>query len=64
MKVGEKLFELLDSFVKEVGEHKVMQLVTNDGSNYVFADIGKLARVKKTTQRINLVGFSYNHSLA
>lgn len=37
MKTGEKLFELLDSFVEEIGEHKVVQLVTDNGSNYVLA---------------------------
>lgn len=37
MKTGEKLFELLDSFVEEIEEHNVVQLFTVNGSNYVLA---------------------------
>ncbi|PNY14079.1 hypothetical protein L195_g010751, partial [Trifolium pratense] len=37
MKTGQKLYELLDSFVEEVGESNVVQLVTDNGSNYVLA---------------------------
>jgi hypothetical protein len=31
------VYELLDSFVEEVGEKNVVQLVTDNGSNYVLA---------------------------
>ncbi|XP_058755022.1 uncharacterized protein LOC131628172 [Vicia villosa] len=37
MKTGQKLFQLLDSFVEEIGESNVVQLVTDNGSNYVLA---------------------------
>ncbi|GKV49742.1 hypothetical protein SLEP1_g56476 [Rubroshorea leprosula] len=66
------LFELIDSIVEEIGEEHVVQLVTDNGSNYVAAahcidlileDIGKISKVKKTIQRaMSLVGFIYNHS--
>ncbi|XP_061355258.1 uncharacterized protein LOC133299790 [Gastrolobium bilobum] len=70
MKTGEKLHELLDTFVMEIDEQNVVQVVTDNRSNYVLADlmledIGKLDRVKRTIKRgISLVGFIYNHSLA
>ncbi|XP_025980022.1 uncharacterized protein [Glycine max] len=63
VKTGEKLFELLDAIVEEVGEENVVQVVTDNGSNYVLADIGKLPLIKNTIRRaINLVGFIYAHS--
>ena len=34
---GEKLFELLDSWVEEVGEANVVQVITDNASNYVAA---------------------------
>ncbi|KAL5162369.1 hypothetical protein HKD37_07G019499 [Glycine soja] len=37
MKTGQKVFELLDSFVEEIGEKNVIQVVTGNGSNYVLA---------------------------
>ena len=37
VKTGEKLFELLDSWVEEVGEANVVQVMTNNASNYVAA---------------------------
>lgn len=43
MKTGEKLFELLDSFVTEIGENNVVQVITDNGSNYKLA--GKRLRV-------------------
>lgn len=36
VKTGEKLFELLDSLVKEIGEEKVVQVITDNESNYMF----------------------------
>ncbi|XP_058784907.1 uncharacterized protein LOC131659787 [Vicia villosa] len=37
MKTGLKIFELLDSFVQEIGEENVMQVLSDNGSNYVLA---------------------------
>ena len=37
VKTGEKLFELLDSWVEEVGEANVVQVITDNASNYVAA---------------------------
>ena len=36
MKTSQKIFELLDSFVEEIGEKNVIQVVTDNGSNYVL----------------------------
>ncbi|XP_028236675.1 uncharacterized protein LOC114415996 [Glycine soja] len=63
VKTGEKLFELLDAIVEEVGEENVVQVVTDNGSNYVLADIEKLPLIRKTIRReINQFGFIYAHS--
>ncbi|KAH1094864.1 hypothetical protein GYH30_040248 [Glycine max] len=45
VKTGEKLFELLDAIVEEVGKENVVQVVTDNGSNYVLA--GKLLEEKR-----------------
>ncbi|KAL4365105.1 hypothetical protein AHAS_Ahas07G0072800 [Arachis hypogaea] len=45
VKTGEKLFELLDDVVEEIDEHNVVQVVTDNGSNYVLA--GKLLMEKR-----------------
>ena len=45
MKTGAKTFELLDSFVDQIGEANVVQLITNSGSNYVL--VGKLLEAKR-----------------
>lgn len=37
IKDGQKLFELLDSIVEEVGEDNVVQMVTDSASAYVLA---------------------------
>ena len=37
VKTGEKLFELLGSWVEEVGEANVVQVITDNASNYVVA---------------------------
>ncbi|KAH1076635.1 hypothetical protein GLYMA_19G069000v4 [Glycine max] len=65
MKTGQKIFELLDSFVEEIEEKNVIQVVTDNGSNYVLAeDIGKIPKVKRVIQRgIKLVSYIYNHTL-
>ena len=44
MKTGAKTFELLDSFVDQIGEANVVQLITNSGSNYVL--VGKSLEAK------------------
>lgn len=44
-KTRDKLVELLDTFVEEMGEHNVVQLITNNGSNYVAA--GKILTSKR-----------------
>ncbi|XP_057437685.1 uncharacterized protein LOC130729857 [Lotus japonicus] len=45
VKTGEKLFELLDSIIDEVGEENVVQVITDNGSNYVSA--GKMLEKKR-----------------
>ncbi|KAL5148359.1 hypothetical protein HKD37_13G035408 [Glycine soja] len=63
VKTCEKLFELLDAIVEEVGEENIVQVVIDNGSNYVLADIGKLPLIRKTIRRaINLVRFIYAYS--
>ena len=37
MKTEEKTFELLDTFVEQIGEANVVQVVSDNGSNYVLA---------------------------
>lgn len=37
VKIKEKLFELLDNFVDKIGESNIVQLVTDNGNNYVLA---------------------------
>ncbi|KAH1198220.1 hypothetical protein GmHk_18G051832 [Glycine max] len=39
MKTGQKIFDLLDSFVEEIGEKNVIQVVTDNRSNYVLAAV-------------------------
>nr|KYP53976.1 hypothetical protein KK1_000140 [Cajanus cajan] len=45
VKIEEKLFELLDSIVEDIGEEKVVQVITDNGSNYVLA--GKMLEAKR-----------------
>ncbi|CAL0318246.1 unnamed protein product [Lupinus luteus] len=45
VKTGDKIFELLDAVVEEVGEENVMQIITDNGSNYVLA--GKMLEMKR-----------------
>ena len=35
VKMGEKLFQLVDSLVEEVGEANVVQVITDNASNFV-----------------------------
>ena len=44
VKTGEKLFEMLDSLVEEIEEVNVVQVITDNGRNYVLA--GKLLEEK------------------
>ena len=37
VKMRDKLFELLDSWVEEVGEANIVQVITDNASNYVAA---------------------------
>jgi len=46
VKTGEMLFEMLDSLVEEIGEENVVQVITDNGSNYVLA--GKLLQEKRS----------------
>jgi len=34
VKTGEKIFELLDKFVERIGEENVVQVITDNGSNF------------------------------
>ncbi|XP_073021256.1 uncharacterized protein [Primulina eburnea] len=45
VKTGTLLYELLDRFVECVGEKNVVQVITDNGSNYVLA--GKLLQAKR-----------------
>ena len=45
VKICEKLFELLDSIVEEIGEEKVVQVIIDNGKNYVL--VGKLLEEKR-----------------
>ena len=37
IKTGEKMFELFDKWVEQVGEENVIQVITNNHSSYVMA---------------------------
>ncbi|RVW13977.1 hypothetical protein CK203_117186 [Vitis vinifera] len=45
IKTGEKMFELLDKWVKQVGEENVIQVITDNHSSYVMA--GRLLELKR-----------------
>ena len=45
MKTREKTFELLDAFVEQIGEANVVQVVLDNGYNYVLAE--KLLEAKR-----------------
>lgn len=45
MHTADKLFDLLDAFIEEIGEANVVQVVTDNGANYVAA--GRLLEVKR-----------------
>ncbi|GKB16387.1 uncharacterized protein Tco_0850310 [Tanacetum coccineum] len=45
MHTADKLFDLLDDFIEEIREANVVQVVTDNGANYVAA--GKLLEVKR-----------------
>ena len=37
VKSGDKIYDLLDNFVEEIGEQNIVQIITDNGSNYVLA---------------------------
>ena len=37
IKIGEKMFELLEKWVEQVGQDNVIQIITNNHSSYVIA---------------------------
>ncbi|RVW19008.1 hypothetical protein CK203_095024 [Vitis vinifera] len=45
IKTGEKMFELLDKWVEQVGEENVIQVITDNHSSYVIA--GRLLELKR-----------------
>ncbi|RVW25080.1 hypothetical protein CK203_115992 [Vitis vinifera] len=45
IKTGEKMFELLDKWVEQVGEENVIQVITDNHSSYVMA--GRLLELKR-----------------
>lgn len=38
MKTREKIFEFFDSFVKEIRENNLVQVISGNGSNYTMTD--------------------------
>ncbi|RDX85676.1 hypothetical protein CR513_33104, partial [Mucuna pruriens] len=46
MKTGDKVYQFLNSFVEKIGEKNVIQVVTDNESNYVIA--GKLLQTTRT----------------
>ncbi|KAK4485199.1 hypothetical protein RD792_007824 [Penstemon davidsonii] len=70
---GEKMFELLDNFVRRIGEKNVIQVVTDSASENVYAahcldlmfeDMFKLPEWKRTLERaININGYIYNRTI-
>ncbi|RDX86293.1 hypothetical protein CR513_32390, partial [Mucuna pruriens] len=68
IKTGDKVYQLLNSFVEEIGEKKIMKLFWTPCVAHcldlMLEDTGKIAKVKKVIQRgIKLVGYIYNHSM-
>ncbi|RVW65946.1 hypothetical protein CK203_007238 [Vitis vinifera] len=45
IKTGEKMFELLDKWIEQVGEENVIQVITDNHSSYVMA--GRLLELKR-----------------
>ncbi|KAE8668729.1 3-hydroxyisobutyryl-CoA hydrolase 1-like [Hibiscus syriacus] len=63
VKNTEQLFIMLDDVVEEVGEKNVVQVVTDNASAYVAADIGKISKVHVTLKRaMALNGFIYSRT--
>ncbi|KAJ9565872.1 hypothetical protein OSB04_001838 [Centaurea solstitialis] len=60
---GDNLFKLFDQFIQKVGSDDV-QIVTDNASNSVLADIFKLPHLKKVLERAILVNtYIYNRTL-
>nr|KYP45982.1 hypothetical protein KK1_032479 [Cajanus cajan] len=55
VKIGEKLFELLDYILEDIGEEKVAQAITDNGSNYVLASKMLEAKRRKFSHCIDLM---------
>ena len=53
VKAGEKLFKLLDNWVEEVGEDNVVQVITNNASNYMTVDKDGQKKPKKSNRSKN-----------
>ncbi|RDX75635.1 hypothetical protein CR513_44464, partial [Mucuna pruriens] len=78
MKIADKVYQLLNSFVEEIGKKiffgKLLQATRTKlfwtscvvhCLDLMLEEIGKIAKVKKVIQRgIKLVGYVYNHSMA
>ncbi|KAK4581650.1 hypothetical protein RGQ29_025008 [Quercus rubra] len=71
MKTGEKTFELLDTFVEQIGEANLLEAKRPNlywtpcaahCIDLILEDIGKIPRIAKTLERvIQLTGYIYNH---
>ncbi|RVW36765.1 hypothetical protein CK203_101561 [Vitis vinifera] len=60
IKTGEKMFELLDKWVEQVGEENVIQVITDNHSSYIHSK----RRNRLDHQRLNdLVYIKYNRAL-
>ncbi|KAL0329281.1 UNVERIFIED_CONTAM: hypothetical protein Sradi_4914800 [Sesamum radiatum] len=64
---GEKLFELLDKFVQQIGENNVIQVITDASANVLadlmFENFFKIQNLKKTyEQAVMINGYIYNSS--
>ncbi|KAL0320370.1 UNVERIFIED_CONTAM: hypothetical protein Sradi_5298500 [Sesamum radiatum] len=69
---GEKLFELLDKYVQQIGEKNVIQVITDSASanvlaahciDLMFEDFFKIPNLKKTYEQAVIInGYIYNRS--
>ena len=62
VKTGKAIFDMLDEFVGEIGESRVVQLITDNGANYVLA--GKVSTsLNYFTSSFYFVPCSHKHNL-
>ncbi len=62
VKTGKAIFDMLDEFVGEIGESRVVQLITDNGANYVLA--GKVSTsLNYFTSSLYFVPYSHKHIL-